>query len=100
MKDPLKSLLPPNNVSMAHGEPTSPLPMVGILPTTEEYPQEPHVGGVPPTDLGSSCTSPIADALANLPWLSKTTVTLVELYDMLNKSGCLLKMFDLVVQFI
>jgi hypothetical protein len=53
-----------------------------------------------PVDLGSSHTSPIADALANLPRLDKTTAGLVELYDLLDKSGAPLKMFDIVVAFI
>ncbi len=51
-------------------------------------------------DLGSSHTSPIADALANLPRLDKTTAALVELYDLLDKSGAPLKMFDIVVAYL
>jgi hypothetical protein len=66
----------------------------------EESPREPPEGRVYPVDLGSSHTSPIADALANLPRLDKTTAGLVELYDLLDKSGAPLKMFDIVVAFI
>jgi hypothetical protein len=76
------------DVSMVHGLPSSPSPRtVGELSHVEESPREPPEGRVYPVDLGSSHTSPIADALANLPWLDKTTVALVELYDLLDKSG-------------
>ena len=89
------------DVSMVHGSPSSPLPRtVGELLHPEESPQEQPEGGVYPVDLGSSHTSPIADALANLPRLDKTTAALVELYDLLDKGGAPLKMFDIVVAFI
>ncbi len=73
------------DVSMVPGLPSSPLPIaVGKLLHPEESPWEQPEGGVYPVDLGSSCTSLIADALANLPWLDKTTAALVEeLYDLL-----------------
>ena len=81
------------DVSMVQaGLPSSPLPRtVGELLHPEESPQEQPEGGVYPVDLGSSHTSPIADALANLPRLDETTAALVELYDLLDKGGALIK---------
>ena len=74
--------------------------MAGELSLPEESPQQQPEGGAHPADLGSSHSSPIADALANLPRLDQTTVALVELCDLLDKGGAPLKMFDVVVAFI
>jgi len=89
------------DVSMVPGSPSPPLPIAaGELLHLEESPQQQPERGVYPADLGSSRSSPIADALANLPRLDKTTAALVELYDLLDKGRAPLKMFDIVVAFI